>query len=292
MSGPEGFYPHQFDDPRQQGGNPDFPEHTYPFGDRMLDPASYERLGAHGQRQYYADRLGSYMAQQNQLNQEVAFIESPPPENNDDSKLPALEYNRSGPFRVSLSPADSLSELIERGNYDKVSTDISKYFSDKSVIDFQYNPEIELVNFNWKLPHKDLAGLFERIGVRSATVLELAALGARYPDAQRGRKIIAPAGELIKRGNRTDGEFSLRGPYEHGGYTYIGTDEGGERCFRLLNTSSTDFTWAKGATFAAVNLKPRAEAVKPVRKVVNIGPGRAVSPRGVILPSDYDIYSV
>lgn len=84
--------------------------------------------------------------------------------------------------------ANSIAELVGRGNYEWYCRDIN----DRNFrVDPDHKAEIVLKNFPWMMTTKGVQGEMLKLGLRPATMCELLAFGAKYPDIQRQFPILA-----------------------------------------------------------------------------------------------------
>jgi hypothetical protein len=97
--------------------------------------------------------------------------------------------NRTASYPVSIDYRASLAAMIKAGRYDRVNSDITeKHFpvtpGDTDVV-------IELVHLNRDIFARDAFAELDRSGFRPATLPELLAFGAKYPEKQREFPIVA-----------------------------------------------------------------------------------------------------
>lgn len=94
-------------------------------------------------------------------------------------------------YPVSINYGLSLEEMIAAGRYDWKNDDITaKHFPERGegVSDI----EIQLVHFNRVMGSSDeVIREFDKMGLRPASIEELLAFGAKYPDVQRQFPIVA-----------------------------------------------------------------------------------------------------
>jgi hypothetical protein len=99
---------------------------------------------------------------------------------------------RGGPktsYPVTIDYRQTLESMIKAGRYDRVNSDITdKHFpvsaGDTDVV-------IELVHLNRDASSDDVLAELQRRGLRPATLPELLAFGATYPEQQREFPIVA-----------------------------------------------------------------------------------------------------
>lgn len=80
--------------------------------------------------------------------------------------------------------------MIKAGNYDKVSNDVQEKlfpFERRNTEDVNLN----LIKFGASMTTKEIFGLYQTYNLLTANAPELLALGARYPNKQMSRTIIA-----------------------------------------------------------------------------------------------------
>jgi hypothetical protein len=94
-------------------------------------------------------------------------------------------------FPVVIDYKKSLDAMIKAGHYDWMNSDITeKHFSVKPG---QAEVSIELVHFDRVITTDDVLAELDRRGLRPATLPELLAFGAKYPEKQREFPIVALA---------------------------------------------------------------------------------------------------
>lgn len=282
--------PHQFDDSRLQRGNPEFPNETYFSETGMPDPAAYERMGRIGQQQYYVDRQQANAYRQGLLNDpytpriagSLVSIESQETQQNPT----ALECTRQGPYPVRVDLTQTISEMVKAGEYEIVDGGIEELYESHTPSklielndDVDYlTSDIELISFNFPLPAQDCLGVLKRLEMRFVTAPELLALGAAYPDLQRTRSISTTEYEALQDPYHTEKSYDR--------IITLRTEENGKRRLYYEKMESHSGWYWNTARFAAIYEVPRS---KKHNKTINLGPGRAISPGGVILPGDNDI---
>lgn len=93
-------------------------------------------------------------------------------------------------FPVIVNCSKSLDEMIKAGNYDWVNWDISeKHFPVQGQGQTELN--IELIHYGKHMESDDVVRDLEGYGLRPATLSELLAFGAAYPNKQREFPIVA-----------------------------------------------------------------------------------------------------
>ncbi|MEK7078409.1 MAG: hypothetical protein AAB911_02465 [Patescibacteria group bacterium] len=93
-------------------------------------------------------------------------------------------------FPVTVDYTRTLSDMISAGHYDSVNDDITAdHFpvSGEGVVEVK----LELVHFDRVMESDDVLKELDKDGLRPATLAELLAFGAKYPDIQRQFPIIA-----------------------------------------------------------------------------------------------------
>jgi len=106
------------------------------------------------------------------------------------------------PYVVTVNHDLSLAAMIRAGQYDWVNSDIT---SDHFPIKDEEGTKdaLELVHFERYIESDDVLRELDRRGLRSATIEELLAFGAKYPELQRQFPIVA-LGSVWR---RLDGRF-------------------------------------------------------------------------------------
>ena len=95
----------------------------------------------------------------------------------------------------------SLAEMIEAGHYDRGDADITvERFPVKG--ESTQKLAVELVHFNRAISSENTIQELDAMGLRPATIEELLAFGAAFPDLQRKFPIVALGSSSIIRGNR------------------------------------------------------------------------------------------
>ncbi|MBI1956993.1 MAG: hypothetical protein HYS44_00845 [Candidatus Niyogibacteria bacterium] len=98
--------------------------------------------------------------------------------------------NDSNLHSVTVNYGLSLAEMIAAGHYDWVNNDITaKRFPVKG--EGVVNVEIQLVHLNCTMESDDILRELDTMGLRPATIEELLAFGAKYPDIQCEFPIVA-----------------------------------------------------------------------------------------------------
>lgn len=93
-------------------------------------------------------------------------------------------------FHIVVNHAESLAQMITVGNYDWVNSNISeKNFPVKGKGQVEFN--VELVHYGKSMNSDNIVQDMASRGLRPATLLELLAFGAAYPDKQREFPIVA-----------------------------------------------------------------------------------------------------
>ena len=93
-------------------------------------------------------------------------------------------------FKVVVASAKSLAEMIQVGNYDHVNSDItSEHFPVQGKE--KVKCEIELICYGRCMQSDDVVRDLESRGMRPATLFELLAFGAQYPEQQREFPVVA-----------------------------------------------------------------------------------------------------
>jgi len=93
-------------------------------------------------------------------------------------------------FPVIVDYSKSLAEMIRAGNYDWVNSNITvKHFPIQGQ--GQVELDIELVHYDRAMSSEDVIHDLDQRGLRPATLLELLAFGAKYPEKQREFPIVA-----------------------------------------------------------------------------------------------------
>jgi hypothetical protein len=94
----------------------------------------------------------------------------------------------TGPqFSAIVNYDQSLADDIAAGKYDKVLSNIENFPTEGSG---QTSVNFTLVHFNCWISTTSAAASIDSQGLRQATLQELLAFGAKYPDEQRGRCIV------------------------------------------------------------------------------------------------------
>ncbi len=94
-------------------------------------------------------------------------------------------------FPVTVDCRQSLQAMIQAGRYDWVNSDITeKHFP---VTRGSQDVSVELVHFDREMTSDDVLAELDRRGLRPATLPELLAFGAKYPEKQREFPIVALA---------------------------------------------------------------------------------------------------
>mgnify|MGYP001567436333 FL=1 len=104
-------------------------------------------------------------------------------------------------FSVVVDYAHTLSKMIQDGHYDSVNDDITAdHFpvSGEGVVEVK----LELVHFDRVMESDDVLKELDKAGLRPATLAELLAFGAKYPELQRQFPIIALGAVWQRRGSR------------------------------------------------------------------------------------------
>lgn len=136
-------------------------------------------------------------------------------------------------YPITVDYSKFLAEMIEAGEYDWVHPEITeKHFPIKKR---KKTIEIELVYHNAGMRSDDILMDMDKRGLRPATLSELLAFGATYPDRQRDVPIVA-LGSVWR--------FARDYPYVAG----IGHDGRG----RVLDLGSRKINWRVSCRFAAV----------------------------------------
>ena len=93
-------------------------------------------------------------------------------------------------FRIVVDYSKSLAEMIRAGNYNDVDDDITgSHFPVKGQGNVEL--EVEIVHYDKSMTSEDIVRDMESRGLRSATLPELLAFGAFFPDKQREFLIMA-----------------------------------------------------------------------------------------------------
>jgi hypothetical protein len=94
-------------------------------------------------------------------------------------------------FPITVDYRKSLDAMVEAGRYDWVDSDITeKHFPVKPG---HADVSIELVHFDRVMETDDVLAELDRRGLRPATLPELLAFGAKYPEKQREFPVVALA---------------------------------------------------------------------------------------------------
>ena len=93
-------------------------------------------------------------------------------------------------YVVTVDYGKTLKEMIAAGQYDWENSDIN---SDNFQIegDGTVETKLELVHLNKDASTKEVEAYFEKNGLRAATLEELLAFGAKFPEVQREFPVIA-----------------------------------------------------------------------------------------------------
>jgi hypothetical protein len=138
-------------------------------------------------------------------------------------------------YPVAIDYGKSIEKMVLAGRYDWKNDDINfKNFPVKgegTVV----NVNLELVHFNKAVSSEDALSFLEANGMRPATVEELLAFGAAYPEIQREFPIICLGSSWV---------------YPGGGRRVPGLDGGGSE--RGLNLSWFDSGWDVDCRFLTV----------------------------------------
>ncbi|MBI2039244.1 MAG: hypothetical protein HYT22_03130 [Candidatus Niyogibacteria bacterium] len=98
--------------------------------------------------------------------------------------------NDSNLYPITVDYTLSLERMIAAGHYDWKNDDITaKHFPMKG--EGSANVEIQLVHFNRVMESETVIRELDTMGLRPATLEELLAFGAKYPDIQREFPIVA-----------------------------------------------------------------------------------------------------
>ena len=96
-----------------------------------------------------------------------------------------------GTYDVTVNYDLTVEQLIQAGKYDWVNDDITYSHFPSTEEGGKAQVVIFLVNFNHAISSEDAIGKMYVQGLRPATLKELLALGAAYPNLQRGHPIVA-----------------------------------------------------------------------------------------------------
>ncbi|KKU85161.1 MAG: hypothetical protein UY15_C0040G0007 [Parcubacteria group bacterium GW2011_GWA2_47_9] len=93
-------------------------------------------------------------------------------------------------FRVVVDCGQTLAQMIAAGKYNRVNSDITN--ANFPIIGSgKKNVAVELVHFNRSIESNEAIRELDRMGMRPATIEELLAFGAKYPEVQREFPILA-----------------------------------------------------------------------------------------------------
>ncbi len=147
----------------------------------------------------------------------------------------SVNVKLSEEYVVSVDYGKSFEEMVLGGNYDWKNDNINSLnfpIKGKGTV----NVNLELVHFNKSASSKDVLTYLEANGMRPATIEELLAFGATYPEVQREFPIICLGSFWINRfGNREVPFLCSRHGFE-----------------RHLDFEWSIFAWFEGYRFLAV----------------------------------------
>ena len=138
-------------------------------------------------------------------------------------------------YRITVNYGQNLDQMIEAGQYDSVNYDITATnfpLKEKGTVEVS----IKLVHFNRSIRSEEAISELNKMGLRPATLPELLAFGAKYPQIQCQFPVVALGSIWQSR----IGDRSV--PYLWGSYS-------GER---RLDLSSVRGRWDWNYRFAAV----------------------------------------
>lgn len=103
-----------------------------------------------------------------------------------------VAFLQASVYPVAVDYGKTVEEMVSAGHYDRKNDDInSRNFPVKGEgTKGTINVNLELVHFNKSVRSKDVLAHLEANGMRPATVEELLAFGATYPEIQREFPII------------------------------------------------------------------------------------------------------
>lgn len=150
-----------------------------------------------------------------------------------DLAMEMVKVVRDG-FRVVVDYVKPLTQMIADGNYDWVNNDITEsHFPVSGQGKVELNPE--LIHYGKSMNSDDIVRDMQSRGLRPATLPELLAFGAKYPEKQREFSIVA-LGSVWQPFNR----------YRHVAYLY------GYVSKRRLDLYIWDGDWSVNYRFLAV----------------------------------------
>lgn len=137
--------------------------------------------------------------------------------------------NESQQYIVTIDPTKTLVQMIEAGKYDYANPDINEmnFPLEKSEGDGPYRTastdvSLELVHFNKVMTTREIEAELDRRGLRSATLLEILAFGAKYPEIQREFPLVALGSSCVRPGG--DRGVPCLGRGGSGRHVYLGWD--------------------------------------------------------------------
>jgi len=112
------------------------------------------------------------------------------------AKLKGAKWSAANVFKVVVDYGQPLDEMIAAGKYDGyINSDITeKHFPIPKIpagLPAKVKLNLELVHFNKVMTSDQVLAELKKQGLRPATLPELLAFGAAYPDKQRESPIVA-----------------------------------------------------------------------------------------------------
>ena len=153
---------------------------------------------------------------------------------NQEALANALRKALAPAYRLVVDYAQSLAQMIAAGRYDYANSDITSGNFPTTANDGKQEVVVELAHFGRDMESDAVLKKFEARGLRAATLPELLAFGATYPEKQREFPIVA-LGSVRRR------DVDRVVPYLNG--------DGSKR---LLYLSWIDNRWNGRCRFAAV----------------------------------------
>ena len=123
---------------------------------------------------------------------------------NQEALANALRKALAPAYRLVVDYAQSLAQMIAAGRYDYANSDITSGNFPTTANDGKQEVVVELAHFGRDMESDAVLKKFEARGLRAATLPELLAFGATYPEKQREFPIVALGSVWQGRGGGRD----------------------------------------------------------------------------------------
>jgi hypothetical protein len=102
----------------------------------------------------------------------------------------SFDYFVIEPFTISVNYDLSLEEMIRAGKYNRIDTSIKEKVAPLKKTG-TIETELNLIRFGSNMSNAKIFKMFEKYNLRPANIHELLAFGAKYPNKQKIRPIVA-----------------------------------------------------------------------------------------------------